>query len=213
MSFINLTYAPEDEEREKQLYLMSYRMRIFLTSTVLMVLSTAILSLIVLVYIHEGWFSQRQYAILSAIWPWSVNGQGPGEQLNRENQAIYTIGCSATFVLWATWVAWRFYRDVADRGAFFRRESEDGGLHLYSNILKIAFFSFLGSVFFFFILLLPPFGFSSLFVPSAQDSVYVYTMKKCSIMVSGFWLLGFSSILVSICIKHAWKNREGGEKS
>ena len=193
-SFINLIRIPDNDAEKKQAYLQAYRFHIFLYYSWTPVAASFLVYYFSRIIPDGGYISQRIDVILYAFWHW---GFPEGEHLS------YTRACGATSLSWAAWLVWRLYRDTTDRGVFLREDVQEA----FPKLLQLALFVLLGSLFFFVFSLLGPFGASSLAVPSAHDSVYVYAFKKCAMISSGYWLLGFSSLLLSTGIRWAYQQR------
>lgn len=189
--FMTVNNMPDGDEIKKQAYLQSYRIYVFVVYSWVPILASFF------IYYFSKGIGDRRYVsdladgILYAFWHWGFP---------KDDHLFYTRACGAMSLSWAFWLIWRLYRDATDRGVFLREDVQDA----FPRILQLGLLMLLGALFFFAFSFLGPFNFSSLSVPSANDSVHVYALKKCAMISCGYWLLGFSSLLVSTCIRWAY---------
>lgn len=192
--FMKINKMPEDDESKKQAYLQAYRLRVFVYYSWVPIAISLFVYYASKFSSDRGLVSQWVDGILYAFWHW-----GPP----KDDNLLYIRVCGATSLSWAIWMIWRLYHDIMDRGVFIREEIEDA----FTKIGNLSAVSLFGSLFLFTFATIGPVDFPSLEVPSAHDSIYMYAFKKCAMISSGYWLLGFSSLLMSTCIRWARRRK------
>ncbi|MBZ9737124.1 hypothetical protein LB534_27275 [Mesorhizobium sp. CA18] len=220
--FLKVSRLPDAAEDRKHRYLTIYRFRVFVRSSIIPVVSTVIAVAIYyfLCYVVQlsNFIVNSKY--ISIFWPpalYSISaskvtplvssmplGSSPDDIL------FYANSCGLASIVWLSWLLWRIYRDVTDIGNYAPSDNESGVTNLTAKVMGLSTFYLIVALCLFYV---SSMGFAterSLYLASIYDGVLAYTTKKIFLISSGYWLLGFFSILLSITVRGSRRRPANG---